>query len=272
MKETYTTSIVVLFTVAVIILAGCSTEEEVQPVDCALSSFDITLQSSIDATSCSASDGSIAVVTIDGKGPFTFTLGSTTNQTGSFQGLPAGTYLISVTDANTCERTLEVTLKAAGSTLSLTTSSTKNTGCTTANGTITAMVQGGVSPYEYSLDNGDFNSSSSFTGLKAGNYAISVKDKDGCVFVKNTTVEKGDTGVSFASQIQPIIATKCAISGCHNGDSGASRNWTVFSNVQANAASIKTRTGDRSMPQTGSLTQAQIDLIACWVDDGAKNN
>ena len=81
------------------------------------------------------------------------------------------------------------------------------------------------------------------------------------------------TTVTYSGTIQNLITTKCAISGCHNGDNGESRNWTVFANVQSNATNIKARTatGD-DMPRTGSLTQEQIDMLACWVDQGALNN
>jgi hypothetical protein len=81
--------------------------------------------------------------------------------------------------------------------------------------------------------------------------------------------------VSFQDDIKPILETNCIKSGCHNGDNGATLNWSVFANVQAKASAIKTRTGNKSMPAdiapTG-LPQSQIDLIACWVDQGAKNN
>ena len=46
----------------------------------------------------------------------------------------------------------------------------------------------------------------------------------------------------------------------------------IFANVQGNAGQIKTLTGNRTMPAEGSLTQAEIDMIACWVDDGAVAN
>ncbi len=60
-------------------------------------------------------------------------------------------------------------------------------------------------------------------------------------------------------------------SDCH-GMNSSIPNWEIFSEVQSNAALIKTKTRDRSMPKIGSLTQSQIDLITCWVDQGAKNN
>jgi len=41
-----------------------------------------------------------------------------------------------------------------------------------------------------------------------------------------------------------------------------------------NSAAIKSRTAGKSMPPAGSpaLTQAQIDLIGCWITGGTPNN
>jgi len=79
--------------------------------------------------------------------------------------------------------------------------------------------------------------------------------------------------VSFATDIKPIIEMNCLInnSECH-GMNPSIPNWAIFSEVQSHAGLIKTKTRDRSMPKIGSLTQSQIDLITCWVDNGAKDN
>ena len=63
----------------------------------------------------------------------------------------------------------------------------------------------------------------------------------------------------------------CAISGCHNGVS-RSNNFSEYASAKSFAKTIKSKTQDRSMPFDGSLTQNQIDLIACWVNDGALQN
>lgn len=86
--------------------------------------------------------------------------------------------------------------------------------------------------------------------------------------------------VSFATDIQPIINTRCAIEGdggCHNGGNGPTLDWRVFSNFQGHASSVKdriTRPAGTSghMPKIGSLTDDQIRLLVCWVDQGAQNN
>ena len=83
---------------------------------------------------------------------------------------------------------------------------------------------------------------------------------------------------TFADDIRPIIETKCAISGCHNGDMGPDLNWINFEKFHERAASglVKYRVVHRIMPPStspaGPLTQEQINAIACWTDRGALNN
>lgn len=83
---------------------------------------------------------------------------------------------------------------------------------------------------------------------------------------------------TFAADIKPIIETKCAISGCHNGDMGPDLNWNDFDQFHQRAASglVKYRVTHGIMPPSrsaeGPLSQEQITAIACWTDQGALNN
>jgi hypothetical protein len=108
-----------------------------------------------------------------------------------------------------------------------------------------------------------------FASLEAGSYTAVVKDANQCT-VSKTNV-KVVNGVSFDSQVKSIIQVNCVKSGCHNGGNNLP-NFSNLSTVQSNAARIKTVVLNGSMPKDGSLTQAQKDLIACWVDDGAPAN
>ncbi|MBL0744299.1 hypothetical protein [Chryseolinea lacunae] len=86
--------------------------------------------------------------------------------------------------------------------------------------------------------------------------------------------------VSFATDVQPILQSSCAITGdggCHDGGNGASRDWRVFSNVQSHALQIKDRVtrpagASGHMPKIGTITDAQIRTLVCWVEQGAKAN
>lgn len=83
--------------------------------------------------------------------------------------------------------------------------------------------------------------------------------------------------ISYENDVKPIITNTCAISGCHNGDNGASVNWTVFANLQSKRLAVKDRINRAPgtpghMPAVGSLTAEQIATISCWVDQGGQNN
>ncbi|HTE29451.1 MAG TPA: hypothetical protein VK666_03695 [Chryseolinea sp.] len=88
------------------------------------------------------------------------------------------------------------------------------------------------------------------------------------------------TEVSFDADIEPIINTKCAITGdggCHNGGNGPSLDWRVFSNFQDHASNVKDRVTRPAstaghMPKIGTLTDDQIRLLVCWVEQGAQDN
>ena len=83
---------------------------------------------------------------------------------------------------------------------------------------------------------------------------------------------------SYSQHVLPIIETKCAISGCHNGDLGEDFNWLQFETFHERAESglLKFRVTRRIMPPSdspeGPLSQEQINVIACWTDQGAPQN
>ncbi|MEO7990703.1 MAG: SprB repeat-containing protein [Chryseolinea sp.] len=253
--------------------------DDINKIDCTTSDLAIT-KSVTDATVCSPANGSITVSATGGKPPYTFSKDGVTFISGTeFTGLSAGTYTLTVKDANKCEKitTAEITLPSS----SLTAESQNevpDTECLTGNGSFTIAASGGSGTYQYKIGAGTFSASNSFTSLQTGSYQVTVKDEANCEFALNVDVARGSTGVSFQNDIKPILEVNCIKSGCHNGDNGSERNWSVFSNVKTKAAGIKTRTGNKSMPKDKAnenppgLPQNQIDLIACWVDDGALDN
>jgi hypothetical protein len=79
--------------------------------------------------------------------------------------------------------------------------------------------------------------------------------------------------VRFATQVAPLIQTRCAIAGCHDASSGnAGGPFTNYTQIQLKAAQIKTQVESGAMPQGSSLSAAEIRLLSCWVTSGAPNN
>jgi hypothetical protein len=254
-----------------IILGGCEYNEIPKTIDCSASSLDVTVSAKQDATSCKAIDGSMTVMGSGGQAPYSFSLNSGQFQThNEFTNLGSGSYLVTIKDENNCERTLQVDIGAANSSLTATFTTNADNQCLTDNGSITVTASGGNAPYQYGWSSGPFGTNNVLTNLKFGQYTVIVKDANDCQKIISVQVPRGNTGISYASVIKPIMDTNCNITNCHKG---GSMDWTVFANVKLNALDIKTRTGNRSMPiDDKKLTQDEIDKIACWVDDGANNN
>ncbi len=78
--------------------------------------------------------------------------------------------------------------------------------------------------------------------------------------------------IYYSSQVEPIINTSCALKDCHDHNSNNS-DLSDFSVVRSKATEIKTMVLDRSMPLApDTLSQAEIDLIVKWVNQGALDN
>lgn len=129
------------------------------------------------------SNGSITASATGGTG-FTYSLNNGTFQaSGSFSGLAAGTYTITAKNAGGCLATKQITLTStdpcAGITVTVTTTQVDpSTG--QSNGSITATATGGTG-FTYSINNGAFQASNTFTGLATGNYTITAKNANGCL-------------------------------------------------------------------------------------------
>ena len=251
-----------------LVILSCSDEED--PVNCDETGPILSLGVVTDATSCSIEDGAINVSASRGEEPYEFSLNDLPGQTsGQFNNLAAGIYTVKIKDANGCTDAIEnVMIKASDFTFN--TDITPDNSCLGSNGIVVVNVLTGNPPYTFRLGNGSFSDNNTFPGLGTGNHSISVKDNNGCSVTLSVTVPRGFSGVSWTNDIKPIMENSCALSGCHNGSSRP--DLRKFETAKSNAKSIKSKTQDRSMPREGTLTQQQIDMIACWVDDGALQN
>ena len=78
---------------------------------------------------------------------------------------------------------------------------------------------------------------------------------------------------AFAADINPIIQASCNMAGCHaSGSFNGPGPLTNCSQVAAAASSIRSAVLSGAMPQGSSLSTAQKNSIACWIDSGTPNN
>lgn len=244
---------------------ACVYETLDPPVNCEINPVSLQVLSVEDAD-CALQDGRIEVQASGGEGEYFYTLNFGTEQPSPvFSNLGAGVYEVSVRDSRNCLATAEVTVRnETGLNIEF---EVTDAGCGQTHASISITPSDGEPPYQFRIGEDEYQSENIFENLARGNYMISVRDASGCEVNQTVSIR---SGVSFANTIQPIIQHNCAVSDCHNGSQFP--DLRVFKNIQDNASLIKTLTSNRTMPKEGTLTQEQINAIACWVDDGAPNN
>ena len=256
-----------VFVLLLNVIAWQACEYEVVPADVNCEENPVAIAPvSADDSQCALKDGRVEVAATGGSGTYQYRLGEGVPQESPvFENLGAGLYEVTAMDENNCSATMEVTvLNSNGMNISFTTT---DSGCGASQGTITVDAFDGAEPYQFKLEGGSFSGNPTFSGLAQGEYDLTVSDAIGCEVTQTVKIR---SGTSFDTSISSIMENSCAINDCHNGSQFP--DFRVFKNIHDNAAQIKALTGDRSMPQDGTLTQTEIDMIACWVDDGALDN
>jgi hypothetical protein len=259
----------IIFLVLLITSFACVMHDLSPVLDCKKESPVLTLVQKGDATSCEVSDGFISVNASGGTLPHSFSIGNTLSADGIFENLASGAYTVTVTDANGCTSALNNILVTAEG-FAFEANVAPDTDCTQGNGSISVVVHEGTAPYLFKFADGEFAATSEFTSLRFGNYKLEVKDALDCSAHLDITVPKDETNTSWTNTIRPLIVNHCSATGCHNGVSRP--DLRLYEKAKFYASQIKSLTADRSMPFEGSLTQDQIDLISCWVDEGAREN
>ncbi|WP_425568689.1 beta strand repeat-containing protein, partial [Pontibacter saemangeumensis] len=165
---------------------GCTISRQV-PVTNIAGPSDLT--ATAQSSTCGSANGQVTVSSVSGgTAPYTYSRDGVSFQaTGTFQNLPAGTYAISAKDVNGCVYTEQVTVTdIAGPAFAAT---AKSSTCGNSNGSITVgAVTGGTAPFSFSKDGSTFQAGTTFTALAAGDYTITIKDKNGCLSTRAVTV------------------------------------------------------------------------------------
>ena len=148
-------------------------------------------------------NGIISALVTGGSGTYQYSFGNgaTTSTIGN---LAAGTYSVTVTDANSgCTATTSIDLVQPDILAAVAT--VTNTSCITSNGSVIITVAGGTSPYTYNWL-GNTSTVNTITQLGAGNYNIMIQDAHNCSVETSFTIAKDgncDTGVVIHNIITP---------------------------------------------------------------------
>ena len=128
-----------------------------------------------------AATGSATVSASGGTGAYTYSWAPSGGNAATATGLAAGTYTVTVTDANMCSKTQSFTLTQPSAVLATTAGTVSNVSCNGgANGVAQVMVSGGTPNYTYSWSTTPVQTTATATGLAAGSYTVTVRDANNC--------------------------------------------------------------------------------------------
>ena len=166
-----------------------------------------------DASNCSGgSTGGASAVVNGGTSPFIY-LWSNGATTAAISGVVANTYQVTVNDNSGCSGTASIVI-TTGSVLAVSPSFTDILCFGQTTGAASVNVTTGTTPYQYSWNNGA--TTSSVTGLTAGNYLVTVTDAHSCQVIDTIVVSQPTSITIFVSPVQPTCV------GFSNGSASVS--------------------------------------------------
>jgi gliding motility-associated-like protein len=191
-------------------------------------------------------NGEINLTPNGGTQPYTY-LWSNNATTQDLTNITAGTYSVTLVDANNCTITAQRTINQPSTALTATaTGSTIN--CTQTTGTISVTPTGGSSPYTLVWSN-NLGTAFSVSGLIPGDYFATITDNNGCQIIKKATVNS-TTNIATSVNTTPATCNSVAngtinltVSG---GQSPYSFNWNNGAGMAQNPTGL--------LPNTYSVT------------------
>ncbi|NNF01397.1 MAG: T9SS type A sorting domain-containing protein, partial [Bacteroidia bacterium] len=173
-------------------------------------------------------------------------------------GLLAGTYTVTVTDANLCTTTCSVTITEPA-VLSCSIVGTDADCNNNATGSADLTVIGGTTAYSYLWSNGSTNEDQ--TGLTAGTYTVTVTDANLCTTTCSVTIN--DPAALSCS----IIGTNVDCNGNATGsaDLTVTGGTTTYTYLWSNGVTTEDQSGLTAGTYTVTVTDANLCTTTCSV-------
>jgi uncharacterized repeat protein (TIGR01451 family) len=203
----------------------------------------------------SLATGSATIHAIGGTSPYSYGWASA-GQTGSqLVNVPAGNYMVQITDAGGCSLNYSVVVPSTGAP-TVVLDYIININCQNAStGTIAVHGSGGVAPYTYLWNNGATTSTAS--GLQAGGYYVYVTDANGCSGIHTYQIQ--NTGNLY-------LATQTTFANCGSNGTGtitATGGTPPYTYTWSNGQTIGTGTSANNLYGAAIYTVTVTDASGC---------
>ena len=219
---------------------------------------------------CFGQTGSVSLGVTGGTPGYSYNWSGPGGYTASSQnisGRPAGTYSVTVTDANGCTSSTTATILGPASALTVVLTSKTDVSCLGENtGSINITASGGTPGYSYNWSDGA--TSEDRSGLGAGQYSVTVTDANGCtsslVGIPINVIQNTDLGV-LVNNISCAGGTNGSIEVTASGVSPFNLSWSgpVSGNPAGNEINVSGGSYTISNLSAGSYNISVTDGNNC---------
>jgi gliding motility-associated-like protein len=218
----------------------------------------------VSSVNCFGGSSGSFTATSNTSGTYTIIPGGYTNTTGIFTNLPAGGYTVMIQHAAGCVATVTVTVPQPPTPVTLALNSSGSVSCFNGNNaSITASGSGGAPPYQYSINGGTFQTSTTFNNLTAGFYNITVKDNSGCTATKTINItQPSPINLITSAGNSTCTAANGSVSVVASGGTPAySYTWTGGAGYSAQANNLPAGSYTVTVGDANNCTQTAVATI-----------
>ena len=244
------------YTITIADLNGCIILDSVTITQPAQPLSATSTKSSI--TCFGLADGTAKIIPVGGTPGFSYQWTPSIAASDTASGLSAGNYNVTVTDTNSCQTHLSLSISqpaVLGGSLAFI-----NPSCNLPNGSITPQLSGGTYPYTFLWTPGN-STTSGINGLAQGTYSVQITDALNCSLALTTTLTDIPLPVLAVSAINNV--------SCYGGDNGSATinimqgtapyaiNWSPSGGNNLIATSLT----------SGTFIVTVIDAVGCEISD-----
>lgn len=192
------------------------------------------------AATCGGNNGTATASVSGGTGTYSYSWTPSGGNSATANGLTAGTYTCTITDANGCTTTVVTTVTSTGG-VTASVSAPVNVSCFGGNnGSATTTVAGGTGPFTYAWTPSGGNAATG-TNLSAGTYTVTVTDANGCISTASVTITQ--PAVLNATQAHTNVTCNGASTGTASvtpsgGTPGYTYSWAPSGGTGSSANAL----------------------------------